>query len=78
MMANIKDLWPMYVKSVYGHSTSPDNPPFGNHAMSNRGYECLQCGKRIIPMDNKGMGHASGRMRSHIEAHYRRGEIPVR
>lgn len=76
-MANIEDLWPMYVKDVYGESTSPDNGRNGiGSTQSCSGYECLQCGKRIIPMDTKGKGNAAGRMSSHIVAHYRRGELP--
>lgn len=75
-MVSIYQIWPLYVKEVYGSSTSPDNPPFGNKHIIERGYECLMCGKRIIPMDSKGRGNAAGRMRRHIEAHYRRGEVP--
>lgn len=75
----IDDLWPMYVKDVYGESTSPDNGCNGiGSTRFCSGYECLQCGKRIIPMDTKGKGNATGRMRSHIEAHFRRKEYPER
>lgn len=75
-MVNIEDIWDLYVKRVTGSSTSPENPPFGNHHIIGNGYECLACGKQIIPMHSKGMGNASGRMRSHVEAHVRRNEMP--
>ena len=75
-MVSIDEIWDIYVKRVYGSSTSPDNPPFGSYHVMGSGYECLVCSKRIIPMSNKGMGNAAGRMRSHIEAHIRRGEMP--
>jgi len=78
-MVNIKDLWPVYVKDVFAASTSPDNGTEGiGSTKFCSGYECLCCGKCIIPMTTKGKGNASGRMRSHIEAHYRRGEFPSR
>lgn len=76
-MTNIEDIWPVFVKDVYGVSTSPDNGTRGiGSTMQCSGYECTACGKRIIPMTTKGKGNATGRMRSHIEAHFRRGEFP--
>jgi len=65
------------VRDVYGESTSPRNGQDGiGSSKFCSGYECLVCGKRIIPMTTKGKGNASGRMRSHIEAHYKRKEYP--
>lgn len=78
-MANIEDLWPFYVRDVFGVSTSPENGRDGiGSSKQCSGYECRCCGKRIIPMTTKGKGNASGRMRSHIEAHFRRKEYPER
>ena len=74
-MTSIQEIWDIYVKDVYGESTSPQNP-FCNGSKSCSGYECLCCGKRIIPMTTKGKGNAAGRMRSHIEVHIRKGEMP--